>query len=385
VNNINEFLLKIGTETRKTRVSFWNDTDTISVRITDTSDWKDAGLWFRTAGCTYDAHGGCIMCDYSNGPETAAEQMISYVEQGLKRIPSDCRILLVSPSGSMLDDKEVPREALIGILDTLRESPFQYITFETRAETITDEAVKLCKDILGSRFWGLYIGLESASPFILKHCINKQLQLSAIEDAILVCKANDVRITFNVLVGAPFLSADESIITAIDTVKWALAKGIFRCDLFPVHVKHSTPLAALYKEGLYSPPSLWELVEILNGLGEELFPKIGLSWYTTNGAYNIISSPTTCPICADEVITCLAGFANTQEPSFIHQINNIICACKKNWGNDAVIDSLPDRVFRGYKVLANKFLGDYWWSEHAESINSMIQLDWLNGGESIAL
>jgi hypothetical protein len=384
VNNRNEFLLKIGTESRKTRVSFWSDTDTVSVRITDTPNWKDAGLWFRTAGCTYDTHGGCIMCDYSNGPKTTVEQMISYVKQGFKQIPSDCRVLLVSPSGSMLDDKEVPREALTGILNALRESPFQRITFETRAETITDEAVKLCMDILGSRFWGLYVGLESASPFILKHCINKQLQLSAVEDAILVCTANNVRITFNVLVGAPFLSADESVKSAIDTVKWALSKGVFRCDLFPIHVKYSTPLAALYEEGFYSPPSLWELVDVLNGLEEELLPQIGLSWYTTNGAYNIISSPTTCPECAKEVVTFLTGFANTQKPSFIHQMNNMVCACKKTWGNDAVIDSLPNRVFKGYKVLANRFLGDYWWSEHADSINSMIQSDWVNGGETIA-
>jgi len=379
VNVKNDFLLKIGTEARKSRVSYWNDKNIVSARITKTPEWTDAGLWFRTAGCAYDALGGCIMCDYSNGPQTTPEQMISYVEQGLKQIPQDCRVLLVSPSGSMFDDNEVPRTALVGILHILRNSPYQKIAFETRAETITVDIIRICKTVLGKRFYGLYVGLESASPFILKYCLNKQLQLSAIENAINICNNNDIFITFNVIVGAPFLSTQEIIETTVKTVSWAFDKGASRCDLFPIHVKLSTPLAVLYDEGIYSPPSLWELVEVLNRLGESMWPQIGLSWYTTNDAYNIISSPTTCPVCFHDVLKYLEGFAHTNEAAFIKKINNIVCSCKENWKHDAGDLSLPDRVIAGYSVLAKKIFGDEWRDKHIVSISNLIKSDWDNG------
>ena len=381
----NDFLLKIGIEARKSRVSFWSDTDTVSIRITQGDNQKDAGLWFRTAGCSYDACGGCIMCDYSNGPRTTPKQMISYVAQGLKQIPHDCGCLLVSPSGSMLDSDEVPRMALVGILNLLSKTAFPQIVFETRAETVTEEVIKLCKDILGERFYGLYLGLESALPFVLKHCINKQLHLSAATDAINICKENDVNTMFNVLVGAPFLSVNEIIQSTVQTVRWVLDKGATRCDLFPVHVKRHTPLAALYEEGLYSSPSLWALVEVLNGLGEDTWRQVGLSWYTPNGAYNIISSPSTCPNCIDTVLGALSAFAQTHEPKFIHKLNAINCACKGNYKKDTEFDSLPERVLCGYAALANRFLGADWWNNHVGEMKSLVREDWNNGGELHAL
>jgi radical SAM enzyme (TIGR01210 family) len=376
----NSFLLKIGTEARKSRVSYWNDTETISIRFTETPDWLDAGLWFRTSGCAYDAHGGCVMCDYSNGPATTSEQMISYINHGLCQIPINCRVLLVSPSGSMLDENEVPRRALEGILHSIKNSPFEKIVFETRADTITYDAIALCKSLLGERFYGLYAGLESASPFILKYCINKQLKLETVENAIKLCNDNGLQIIFNVLVGVPFLSTRDSINSAVKTVRWAIGKGASRCDLFPIHVKQSTPLAELYEQGLYSPPSLWDLVEVLNVLGESTWSKVGLSWYTTNGAYNIIKSPTTCPVCYNKVVKCLDGFARAHTASFVNSVNGIECDCKKNREETGESLLLPDRVLLGYASLANKFLGADWWGINRNTIRDIVVSDWDNGG-----
>lgn len=326
----NSFLLNVGKEAKKKRVSFWSNEETESIRLTKTANGQDAGLWFRTAGCTYDAQGGCIMCDYSNGPYTSSEQMISYVKHGLKSIPSDCTNVLVSPSGSMLDTKEVPLDALIGIIRELGETPFR-IFFETRAETVNEEVICICKDILRNRFGGLYIGLESASPFVLKYCVNKQLRLSSITEAISICKRNGVEIILNVLVGIPFLSSEESIRSAIDTVNWGLSSGAYQCDLFPIHIKDSTPLSFLYEAGMYSPPSLWEFAEVLNKLDDSALRRVGLSWYTSNDSYNVISSPSTCPLCIDHVIECLNGFARTKSLEWIEKLNKIDCSCRRNW------------------------------------------------------
>lgn len=376
----NEFLLKIGMGARKTRISFWNDQETVSVRITQTRQGNNAGLWFRTQGCSYDAQGGCIMCDYSNGPQTTVRQMVSYVEEGLKEITVDCNSLLVSPSGSMFDSREVPQEALMGILHTLQQSSFERILFETRAETIAQDTISLCKQILGERFYGVYIGLESASPFLLKYCINKQLSLHKVEQAINICKANDVNIITNVLVGVPFLNAEESMESTVETVKWALTKGASGCDLFPIHIKSSTPLEILYREGIYSPPSLWELAEVISRLDSDIWPKTGLSWYTTNGAYNIVCSPTTCTVCQDVVIECLKGFADTRKAEFVHKMNSIECQCRQKWKSHTDDTLLPDRIINGYATLARHFLSSQWWEHNSVSVRSQVYSDWEDTG-----
>ncbi len=376
----NDFLLRIGLETRKNRISFWNDQDTVSVRAAQIPQENSAGLWFRTQGCTYDAQGGCIMCDYSNGPKTSVSQMISYVASGLKDVPEDCVTLLVSPSGSMFDCWEVPREALTGILHLLQQSAFKRILFETRAETITEDTIALCRQILGERFYGVYMGLEAASPFLLKYCINKQLSLHKVQQAIDICRAQDVAIIANVLVGIPFLNAEESVTAAAETVQWALARGASGCDLFPVHIKKATPLEVLYREGIYSPPSLWELAEVITRLEPDTWPRIGLSWYTSNGAYNIICSPATCPSCQDTVIECLKGFADTHKAEFVHAMNSIKCQCRQKWKNHKDDTILSDRIIRGYAVLARQFLSRKWWEDNLVSVCSQIWSDWENTG-----
>lgn len=379
----NSFLLSVGREVRKQRVSFWSEEETTSIRLTKTATGRNAGLWFRTAGCTYDAQGGCIMCDYSNGPYTSPEQMISYIKRGLKSIPSDCTNLLVSPSGSMLDAKEVPLEALTGILRELKKTPFR-IFFETRAETVGEDVIGVCKDILGDRFGGLYIGLESASPFVLKYCVNKQLRLSSVTEAISICKRHRVEVILNVLVGIPFLSSEESIRSAADTVNWGLSSGACQCDLFPIHIKNSTPLSSLYEAGLHSPPSLWELLEVLNRLDESARRKVGLSWYTSNGSYNIISSPSTCPLCVDHVIECFDGFARTKSPEWIEKLNKIDCPCKIKWEKKAS-KPLPERILEGYRVLAGRLINARQKNIDWDAITEQVNLDWAETGGCNAL
>ena len=139
----NNFLLHIGRQAKKDRISYWNDEDVTSIRFSREQGQTRTGLWFRTNGCAYDHQGGCMMCDYSSGPRTTASEMADYVKQGLMKIPEKCHKLLVSPSGSMLDEREVPADALEGILALLASSPHDCFSFETRAETITEETVSL--------------------------------------------------------------------------------------------------------------------------------------------------------------------------------------------------------------------------------------------------
>ena len=379
MNITNEFLLMIGKQARKNRERFW-DKNEISVRLSQFKGKSEAGLWFRTQGCSYDHRGGCLMCDYSTGKHTDANDMIKYVENGLNQITFSCNQLLVSPSGSMLDEKEVPQTALRGILAALSKTTHNLFSFETRADTITEEKIDICKSYLGERFYRLFIGLECANDWILKYCINKQLKTDDFSKAIELLKRKNVRVAANILISIPFLTDKENIEMAIESVKWALSSGADECFLFPVHVKKSTPLSVLYEKQLFSPPSLWSLVEIIHRLGPSYYDRIRLSWYTSYGAYNVLASPYTCSNCYNETINHLDQFAEYQLASEINYLYNTKCECKEKWkeqleSNPGSAASLPSRVKNGYKIFAERFLEPDWWNQNSERLFANMDLE----------
>lgn len=377
---INNFLLEIGKRSRVNRKSFWEEHD-YSIRQSEYQGQKEAGVWFRTRGCSYDYQGGCIMCDYSIGQKTDSDEIIRYVEEGLKQISDPCYQLLVSPSGSMLDEKEVPRLGLEGILKLLADSPHERFSFETRVDSVSEEKIDFCKRYLGNRFYRLFIGLESANEWVLKYCINKQLSVSQFVDAVNILKSRGVRTAANIIISVPFLSDQENIDLAVSSVKWAVRQGCGECFLFPLHVKSATPLSTLNDIGMFKPPKLWQLVEIINRLGPDYYKYLRLSWYTSYNAFNVISSPQTCPDCMDQVIKLLDHFAEYQDEESIIQLNAIECDCKVEWYaslQKPVAKSIPERVFEGYRVLSEQFMKPGWWEKHSEELYEQLTTDAFN-------
>lgn len=374
----NDFLLEVGRESRKNRRKFWDDNE-ISIRFSKFRGNPEAGLWFKTRGCSYDHKGGCLMCDYSIGSPTSATNMIEYVKKGLKQIEHPCHQLLVSPSGSMLDEIEVPQEALEGILELLRDSPHELFSFETRADSITEEKIHLCKHYLGDRFWRLFIGLECANDWIRKYCVNKQLLNSDFIKVVRILKKHNVKIAANILVDIPFLSNRENIELAVSGVKWAIELGVDECFLFSVHIKNDTPLKVLYDNNIFRPSSLWAIVEIITRLGPDYYKHIRLSWYTSYGAYNVVASPSTCSSCYQAVLKLIEAFAETQEKQYIDALNSIDCRCKREFYREIEktqnVIPIQERVYSGYEVLACKTKGMDWWKCHKEKLFTEMLFD----------
>ena len=220
-------------------------------------------LWFRTRGCRHDYMGGCTMCNYGRSTSITADEMLGYVKAGLSLAPNeDGMMLLVSPSGSMLDDWEVPAQTREGILRLVRDSNASTYICETRVETITDAKIKQYAEILDNKIPFIEVGLESANPWISKYCVNKALSLDQYVHSMSVLRKYQVLSIANVIVGSPFLSSKEAIDDAVKTIQWACSHGTDRCTLFPVHVKRWTLVEWLWNHGLYKPISLWSLMEV---------------------------------------------------------------------------------------------------------------------------
>ncbi len=354
----NNFLNAISSEIRKNRVSYW-DTEKFSIRINKKQGKYYGGLWFKTEGCSHDKRGGCTICDYSNGKKTSSKEIIGFVKKGLLSLTDIVEDLIVTPSGSFWDEYEVPIEARVAILHLLRDTPHKHFSFETRADTITEQKIIELKNILIDRVSRVYIGVETANMWLLKYCINKGLDLLQVTQAFEILNKYNIKSISNVLLGIPFLNENEAIEDTVSTVKWCLQKGSSKCCVFPVHIKNATIGEALFKLDLYKAPSLWALVEVLKRLEKEIKQnKIEISWYTNMGAYNIIQSPTTCNNCSNKVIGLLDKFEEKQEFKYINEIENIECKCKEKWTEGLHILNkidLVDKVNNAYKKLAVRF------------------------------
>lgn len=320
-----------------------------------------AWVWFITHGCVWDA---CTMCDYGKGPVVTAAEMVAAVEKGLAALDRRVAVLVVSPSGSMLDPREVPPAARRQIFALMARVPeTKLILVETRADTITTGVLTEYRAALPGAVIGIQMGLETASAWIERYCVNKGSQTARFARAAQLIAQHDIAVAANVSVGTAFLSPAEAIADAERAVRWALGNGVDQVMLFPLHVKPHTLLAELYHIDVYRAPSLWALVEVLRRLGPELASKTNLSWYRFESPAAVIASPTSCEKCRERVLACLDEYRASLSYHWVEELCRMDCLCKTAWEHSLVMPTraLPDRVIEAYDLLSRRlYLQPLW-------------------------
>jgi len=376
VQGKNPFLNRVCAELRKPRPL---ETMPYTFRVESGDGNPYAILWFRTRGCKYDHRGECTMCNYGASTPVTPADMVEYVRQGLVAINlagDESTTLLVSPSGSMFDEWEVPAEARRGIFALVGATACNTFICETRAEDLTAEAIQHYSLVLGKRTLYVEMGLESANPWVLKYCVNKALALTKYSGAIQLLHAHQVNAIANVLLGPAFLTQREAIADTVYSVRWAFAQGIDKCVLFSAHVKRWTLLQWLWEHDLYTPPSLWSLVEVLRQLGPQLAPRVTIAWYKVYTELegieaNILSSPTTCPVCLPHVMSLLDAYSDTSDFAIVEQLGAFRCTCHEAWYREATAEggnSITERVASAYTRLGQGVLGLDWWKRHGSTV-----------------
>ncbi|NDV57973.1 hypothetical protein [Bacteroides sp. 519] len=375
----NPFLDLLARKARKNRESYW-DVEPFVTRLSNINNNIYASLWFKTNGCSHDKRGGCTICDYSNGISISTQDMVDSVALGLTTIPKGCEELLISPSGSMFDSKEVPDSVRQKIFSLLDKSDSRKIAIETRADTITYDKIKETQNILKGRLSKVYIGLETSNLWLLKYCINKNLDLNQMINSYNLLQANNIISASNIFLGIPFLSEKENIQETLSSIKWSFSNGSDIISLFPAHIKKATIGEVLFKLEIYSSPSLWSLIEVLRQLEQEIYEnKIEINWYTSMGAYNVISSPYTCSKCYSKVIEILDKFSQSNDFNYILMLDEIKCECKNIWRDKLEKNNslnLYERVINGYQQLSEYLFNRNWFDFHFDRlINMKIEYD----------
>ena len=375
----NSFLSRVCVLLRETRPLI-PDALAYTIRTEVVGGASFARLWFRTSGCTHDRQGSCTFCNYGRGGATDIGDMVSSVARGLSELSATTpTTLLVSPSGSMFDEVEVPSAARRAILELIAASDAREVLCETRAETVTDANAREFAELMAGKSPHIEVGLESSDPWVSNYCVNKTLSLDDYREAIARINAHGIGAITNVVVGTPFLSPNEVIEDAVQSIRWALDQGSASCVLFPLHVRGWTLVEWLWRRHMYQPPSLWSLVEVLRVLGPERSARVTISWYrdydsgsgADSDSTRALASPMTCPRCQDAVLALLDAYRESYSFDLVRELSFFDCPCHESWRRELEASNeagLVGRVALAYEIIGRDVLGDAWWGHHGAEV-----------------
>ena len=317
-------------------------------------------VWFMTEGCAYDREGGCTMCNYGKGHNVAVETILTQLADAILSLPKADYNLVVNPSGSFLDEREVSNALRDGIYKLLDNVTFESLTVESRADVLQTDMLNVLRVRYPEKRVSVEIGVETLNPWLLRNSVNKGVTLTQIIEAVHIVHEAGLLSIANIGLGLPFVNERTNIAYASASVVMAIKMGFDSVILFPYHVKPGTLLETLYSNGSYQCVSLWALVDALSTLPKELLPRVNISWYRNyyTDKTKIMASPDTCPECSETILRLLDDYKSNPSEGILVVLNNINCCCRARWReslNSQVEGVEFAHVEQDYYALAKHF------------------------------
>ena len=318
--------------------SFWSENDILNDKIVNTFV-----IIFRTKGCSWAHSSGCSMCGYFNDSmwkDVSDEDLLKQFENAMKSY-SNQRFVKIFTSGSFLDDNEITPIVRKQILNKLVETTDK-ISVESRPEYIDDKTLNEIKSIIALKKFEIGVGLETASDYIRKNCLNKGFTFNDYKNAADKLKKYDIDLKTYVLIKPPFLTEKESIEDAIKTVE-KIKKITNSISFNPTNVQRNTVINFLWKRKQYRPAWLFSIVEILKE-SKKIVSNIGLKCAIVGGGN--IRGAHNCESCDSKFLKAISEFSLLQE---VDVFNELYCECKEKWLDQLDIEDL------GFGSLANMY------------------------------
>lgn len=331
-----------------------------NARMERVRDQAFCEIWFMTPGCSHDALGGCTMCNYGKGCAVTEAEVLEGLRLKIEALPHRLQELIVTPTGSMLDEREVPAALREQIFQLLRQTECCDFFVETRVDTITPERLESMKRHVRAERLNIEIGVECCQDWVLRNCINKNMKCADIGVAADLIHNAQMYVCANVGIGLPFLSERCSIELAKRSIRQLFAAGVDYVVLFPYHVKPGTLSAWLWERQLYKCCSLWAVVEALSGFTADELERIQISWYRNyyEQEGKVLASPETAPDCMEDVLSLLDQYKNYPSAASLAPLLAFSGGDRAEW-HQALLDQ-PEginfyEVREKYRLLASHF------------------------------
>jgi radical SAM enzyme (TIGR01210 family) len=204
----------------------------------------------------------CSFCDLwqwtIDGP-TPPGALTSQLESALRALdgPVPDRLKIYNAS-NFFDQRAVPPEDLFGIAKLA--APFTAVTVESHANTIGRNTLAFARQISGRL--EVAVGLETIHPVAAAQ-LNKRLDLSRFDRAARFLSENGVDLRVFVLLGAPYVPAEESVAWTVRTVEYAVERGASVVSIIPVRGGNGE-IERLQALGHFAPPTLAQLETALD-------------------------------------------------------------------------------------------------------------------------
>jgi radical SAM enzyme (TIGR01210 family) len=252
-----------------------------------------ASITLFPSGCQHAAGGGCSMCGEWSGSNLGQlvppEFHVAQFAASVSDLFSDHEIqwLRIYQEGSFLNDREMTPEARAVILRLASNlGGIRRVTIESRPEYITDDVSAATRGFVKADVELLIgIGLEAKDSFTRNVCIGKGTSLSSYQRAVKAAHANGILTLAYVILKPPFLTEREALAQAAESVAYAFEIGFDEVYVQAASIHEWSLSELLALRGLYAPPWLWSVVEVIKstvGLGVikigglEYFPRPAL-------------------------------------------------------------------------------------------------------------
>lgn len=289
-------------------------------------------------GCQHALEsGGCTYCGFGRrGVESrpcTSQEIMDQFHNGIKGLDFEVEGIEqmdLFNSGSFLNDAEIPLETQLGILRRAAQiKGLKKVMVESRPEFIAVEKILAVKKALGDKSLEIGIGLETADDNLRNQVLRKGYTRVDYERAVEILGKTDAELLTYVMLKPTVMDEEQAVQDVVATIKYIseIAQKYrvkSNISLSPTFVPKDTKLFEQFQSGVYTPPTLWSIVEALKRCHQYSIIRIGLS--DEGFASDDPRKSRNCGKCDQRVIEALNRFNETQD---IKVLEDLHCDCKR--------------------------------------------------------
>ncbi|MFP5249791.1 MAG: hypothetical protein ACLGP3_08190 [Acidobacteriota bacterium] len=256
----------------------------------------------------------CTMCPFTNENnyghrDILDHAMVDQVRAALAEAQSGQRHECVAlyNDGSFFAPRELSDHARVSIAALAAAHDFSLLTVESLPQFITEARLLPVLDAMGEVQLEVGLGLQSAHPLVRELCVNTSFDNAAFERAVALLLRHRVRVKTYVMLKPPFLTEQEAVTDAVDSVAYCRDLGIPYVTLCPTRVAPHTLAWDLMRAGFYEPPGLWSIVDTVRRASRDTTLRVACINLRNEDFDSVF--PHSCQRCAGDVINALQMFS----------------------------------------------------------------------------
>jgi archaeosine synthase beta-subunit len=264
----------------------------------------------RSNGCSQPT---CTMCPLPNEGIPISKYRIQandYVMQvrSVLKSHSPCEMLCVYNDGSFFSTQELPTVARQQIYQLACEYNCRVLMVESLPVFINSAVLAEARASLKNIKLVVGMGLQSFDDTVRDLCIASPVQLESFLKACNTLRAFDCGIKVYLLLKPPFLTEDEAILDCITSVHKLRHFYIDDVTICPLRVGRGTVAERLQTLGMYRPPALSSLAEVLRRIPGDSRARVSI--FNVNSSDIPTTTPITCEHCLNPILHALTEYNN---------------------------------------------------------------------------